>query len=63
MSQPAKFGGFFFYAGRDMPMVTQTIARNAKNRQCIRCRVVAKSAGSGGLDFTYMDGLLDGPLL
>jgi hypothetical protein len=40
------FWRFFFCAGRDMPTVAQTVARSAKNRQWIRCRVVAKSAGS-----------------
>jgi hypothetical protein len=60
MPQPADFGGFFFCAVRDMPTVAQPIARSGKNRQWIRCRVVAKYAGSGGPDFTYMDGLLYG---
>jgi hypothetical protein len=45
MPQPADFGKFFFCAGRDMPMVTQTVAQSAKNRQWIRCRGIAKSAG------------------
>jgi hypothetical protein len=35
---PADFGGVIFCAGCDMPMVAQTIARSAKNRQWIRCR-------------------------
>jgi hypothetical protein len=61
MPQPADFGRiFFFCASRDLPTVAQTIAQSAKNCQWIRCRVVAKSAGSGGPDFTYMDGLLYG---
>jgi hypothetical protein len=46
-----------------MLMIAQTIARSAKNCQWIRCRVVAKSAESGGPVFTYMDGLLYRPLL
>jgi hypothetical protein len=33
MPQPEDFGGFYFFAGRDMPTVAQTIALSAKNRQ------------------------------
>jgi hypothetical protein len=61
--QPEDFGGFCVCAGRDMTTVAQTIARSAKNRQWIRCRVIAKSTGYGGPDFKYMDGLLYRPLL
>jgi hypothetical protein len=46
MPHPAYFVGFFFCAGRDMPTAAQTIARSARNRQWIRCRVIAKSAES-----------------
>jgi hypothetical protein len=63
MPQPADFGRFFKCDVHDMPTIAQAIARSAKNPQWIRCRVIAKSAGSGGPVFTYMDGLLYGPLL
>jgi hypothetical protein len=50
MPQPADFGGFLYDPTRpsqcDMPTVAPTIARIANTRQWIRCRVVAKSAGS-----------------
>jgi hypothetical protein len=36
-----RFWRIFFCDGRDMSTVAQTIARSAKNRQWIRCRVVA----------------------
>jgi hypothetical protein len=60
MPQPAGFGGFFFCAGRDMPMVAQTVAQSAKNRQWIRCRVVAKSTRSEYPVLTSMGALLFG---
>jgi hypothetical protein len=37
LPQLADFGGFFFWAGRDMPTVAQTVTRSAKNRQRIKC--------------------------
>jgi hypothetical protein len=51
----------FFCASRDMPTVAQTNARSAKNRQWIRCPVVAKSAGSENPVLTSMSALLYGP--
>jgi hypothetical protein len=60
MPQPADFG-IFFCASRDMPTVAQTVARSAKNRQWIRCRVIAKSAGSEDPVLTSMGALLYGP--
>jgi hypothetical protein len=41
-----------------MPTVAQTVAGSAKNRQWIRCRVVAKSAGSEDPVLTSMGALL-----
>jgi hypothetical protein len=56
---------YFFQKGcftvRDMPTVAQTVAQIAKNRQWIRCRVVAKSAGSEDPVLTLMGALLYGP--
>jgi hypothetical protein len=56
-----RFWWVFFCAGSDMPMVAQTVAPSAKNLQLIRCRVVAKSAGSEDPVFTSMGALLYGP--
>jgi hypothetical protein len=55
-----RFWRIFFYAVRDMPTVAQTVARGAKNRQRIRCRVVAKSGGSEDPVLTSMGALLYG---
>jgi hypothetical protein len=44
-----------------MPTVAQTVAQSAKNRQWIRCRVVAKSAGSEDPVLTSMGALFYGP--
>jgi hypothetical protein len=57
----SRFWRVFFCAGRDMPTVAQTVARSAKNRQWVRCRVVAKSAGSEDPVLTSMGALLYGP--
>jgi hypothetical protein len=57
MPQPADFG-VFFCAGRDMPTVATTVAQSTKNRQWIRCRAVAKSAGSKDPVLTLMGALL-----
>jgi hypothetical protein len=56
-----RFLQIFFCAVRDMPTVTQTVARSAKNRQRIRRRVVARSAGSEDPVLTSMGALLYGP--
>jgi hypothetical protein len=61
MPQLADFGGFFSLPGANMPTVAQPIARSAKNRQWIRCRVIAKSAGSEDPVLTSMGALLYGP--
>jgi hypothetical protein len=55
-----RFWLIFFCAVRDMPTVAQTVARSAKNRQRIRCRVVAKSAVSEDPVLTSMGALLYG---
>jgi hypothetical protein len=44
-----------------MPTVAQTVARSAKNRQRIRDRFVAKSAGAEDPVLTSMGVLLYGP--
>jgi hypothetical protein len=53
-----RFWRIFFCAGRNMPRVAQTVVRSAKNRQWIRCRVVAKSAGPEDPVLTSMGALL-----
>jgi hypothetical protein len=53
----SRFWQVFFCASRDMPTVAQTVAGSAKNRQWIRCRVVAKSAGSEDPVLTSMGAL------
>jgi hypothetical protein len=70
MPQLADFGGFYYDPasylfsylsccdGRDMSTVPPTIAQSANTRQWIRCRVVAKSAGSEDPVFTSMIALL-----
>jgi hypothetical protein len=56
-----RFWRIFFCDGRDMPAVAKPLREVPRIANGLDA--VAKSAGSGGPDFTYMDGLLYTPLL